>query len=272
MNAMEKAVACNKKDPHVFYELDLLYETAGVAPQKRLALLEKNQKTVLQRDDALSREIRLQVQVGRYDQAVQQLTHRHFHTWEGGGSIHDLYVEAFLLRGLEKISKNKFAEALKDYVKASEFPDNLEVGKPLRDEKNARTDYYIGEAYARLGQTDSSAEYFRKAAEENVGRGEYRYYKGMSQLRLGNKEEAKKIFDDLIRVGQESLKREASIDFFAKFGEKQSFDNRQANAHFLMGLGYAGNGERAQAKSEFEAALKLNVNHLWAKVLASEIQ
>ena len=91
------------------------------------------------------------------------------------------------------------------------------------------------------------------------------FYQGMSYQKLGQKEEAERIFRGLMRFAQERLEAAADMDFFAKFGERQSAANRRAQAHYLLGLSYLGNRDKAKAKSEFEKALELNINHLWAK-------
>ena len=52
--------------------------------RNRLARLEKNNRVVETRDDALSREIQLLVLLGRYDRAIDLLSTHHFHVWEGG--------------------------------------------------------------------------------------------------------------------------------------------------------------------------------------------
>ncbi|MHC4739500.1 MAG: DUF5107 domain-containing protein, partial [Planctomycetota bacterium] len=93
IDSYEKAIACNKKDPRVYAELDVLYEAGQVTPQNRLALLEANHETVVQRDDSFLREIMALVQVGRFDDAIEYLTKYHFHLREGGGEIHDVYVD-----------------------------------------------------------------------------------------------------------------------------------------------------------------------------------
>ncbi|MBN2269856.1 MAG: DUF5107 domain-containing protein, partial [Sedimentisphaerales bacterium] len=144
--AMEKAVACDNSDPRLFYELDCLYEAGGVSPEKRLALFESNRQTVAQRDDTLSRLIALYVRAGRYDDAIDLLTTHHFHTWEGGGQIHDLYVDACLLRGRSQAAQGRHAEAVKDYEAALLYPENLEVGAPSRDDALCRTYFLLGAA------------------------------------------------------------------------------------------------------------------------------
>ena len=75
---LELAVSSTPKYAKHFAELDELYEAAGVAPEKRLALLEKNQDVVGRRDDSLAHEIGLMVSLGQYDEAIQRLTGREF--------------------------------------------------------------------------------------------------------------------------------------------------------------------------------------------------
>jgi tetratricopeptide (TPR) repeat protein len=265
---LEKAVACDKKDPRVYYELDLLYEAGGVLPQKRLKLLEENHRTIIKRDDALSREITLCVQLQQYDRALELLAGRHFHTWEGGGEIHNVYVDAHLLRGQKNLKDKRYQEALKDFEAAFEYPENLEVGRPKRDRRTCQTYFFIGTAYEALDDTQKAKEYFEKSASIEVGQSEYGYYKGLALKKLGEEAQAERIFDELI----ESAKPEPAETFFAKFGEKQAHNIRTANSHYIRGLGYLGKANQAKARAEFEEALKLNINHLWAGVYLSELK
>ena len=265
---LEKAVACDKKDPRVYYELDLLYEAGGVLPQKRLKLLEENHRTIIKRDDALSREIALYVLLQQYDRAIELLTSRHFHTWEGGGRIHNVYVDAHLLRGQKKLKDKKYQEALKDFEAALEYPENLEVGRPRRDRRTCQTHFFIGTAYEAFGDTQKAREYFEKSASVEVRRSEYGYYKGLALKKLGQEEDAERIFDELI----ESAKPGPAVTFFAKFGEKQAHNIRTANIHYISGLAYLGKGMQEEAQAEFEKALELNINHLWARVHLSELK
>ena len=265
--SLEKAVACDKNDPRLYYELDLLYEAGGVSPQKRLALLEENHKTVAQRDDALSRQIALCVQAAQYDRAIELLTNRHFHTWEGGGQIHDVYVDAHLLRGREKSNKGQHAEAIKDYQAALEYPENLEVGRPAQDREFCRTYFLMGASYEALSQTEKARECFEKAALMDVGQSQFGYYKGLALKKLGRENDADKVFDDLI----ESAKPGPAVEFFAKFGEKQTHNSKLAQTHYLLGLAHLGKGDHAKARAELENALELNPNHLWAAVCLSDL-
>jgi len=272
IKSLEKAVASNKKEPRFFYELDLLYEAGGVSSQKRLEVLERNQATVLQRDDALSREIALLVELGKYDKAIGLLETHHFHVWEGGGRIHNVFVDAHLFRGQECYKSKKYREALKDYEAALEYPENLEVGKPYRGGRSSQVYYFIGTAHEALSDAEKAREYFEKSIASKHSWSEICYYQGLALQKLGREDEANQMFEGLIQFAEQRLKVSPSMDFFAKFGEKQSARIRRADAFFLLGLGFLGKGKLTEAKEEFKKALKLNVNHTRAKKQLSALK
>ena len=263
--SLEKAVACNGKDSRLYYELDLLYEAGDISPGKRLEVLEKNHEIVLQRDDALSREIALFVQLGKYKKAIDLLESHHFHVWEGGGRIHNVYVDAYLLRGQEHFAAARYKKALKDYVAALDYPENLEVGRPSRGGRASQIYYFVGTAYEALGNTRKAREFYEKSVALKHGWSQICYYQGLAFQKLSRDEKADQMFDGLIKFGKERLEASPSMDFFAKFGERQSAMVRRANAHYLLGLGYQGKGNLDEAENEFKRALELNINHLGAK-------
>ncbi|UCD37232.1 MAG: hypothetical protein JSW54_10400 [Fidelibacterota bacterium] len=87
----------------------------------------------------------------------------------------------------------------------------------------------------------------------------------MALSKLGRTGEANSIFEQLLQLGREMLATEPSVDFFAKFGFQQSQNVQQAQAHYLLGLGYAGLNDIRNARAEFSKAQQLDINHLWAK-------
>ena len=88
--SLEQAIALNPQEPRFFYELDLQYEAAGTPVAARLGMLTNHHDVVRQRDDALRRELALWVAAGQPDKALEVLTARQFHNWEGSGEIHGL--------------------------------------------------------------------------------------------------------------------------------------------------------------------------------------
>jgi len=265
IKSMEKAQRLAPEESRLHYELDLLYEAGGVSLEKRLALLVENHETVKQRDDALSREIGLLVQSGEFNSAIKLLESHHFHVWEGGGRIHNVYVDAHLLRGLKSFSAGEYDRTLKSFLSSLEYPENLEVGRPVLGGGEPRIQYFIGTAYEGLGKKEKAREYFEKAVEQERGWSELSFYQGMSYLKMGREEDAMRVFSGLMEFARERLETTADMDFFAKFGERQSAVNRKAQAHYLLGLSYLGNGDKTRARIEFEKALELNINHIWAR-------
>ena len=267
MASLQKAVACDPRDARLFAELDAACEAAGVAPEKRLAILERNHVVVAQRDDALLREIVLDILVGKCDRAIELLD-RHFHLWEGQTGIHDVYVDAHLLRGQQHSKAGRYAEALKDYAACREYPDRFETGRPRRDAaKAAQIYYFLGTAHEALRDGAKARQHFEQATRARAGWTEAQYYQALAYRKLGQDARAAEVFDGLIRSGKERLEAPAKVDFFAKFGFQQSDRTAKAQGHFLIGLGHLGKGEQTQAKAALEKAVELDPNHLGARTL-----
>jgi len=273
IDSYEKAVACNSQDPRLYVELDSLYEVGNVALNKRLALLENNHETVITRNDSFGREIMVLVLAQRYDEAIDFLANNHFHVREGGGEIHDVYVDAHLLRGLRHLKNDQLNEALADFHAASEYPENLSVGRPKNDRRASQVAYHIGVACEALGDAEKAAGFYEKAAGQKgtTGWPETRFYQGLCFNRLGKRSAAESIFDELIRAGEQKLSEKGAVDFFAKFGEGQTEEARKASAHYTLGLGHLGKGRGDMARAEFEKAVELNVSHVWARAQLAEL-
>ncbi len=261
-------------------ELDQLYEAAQRPPAERMALYAGHHKTVLERDDILAREIKLRVETGDYDGALRLLASRKFHIWEGAFiTAHDSWVNAHMLKGHGLLKAGNSAGALKEYEAALEYPENLGVGRPYRGDRSPVLYYHIGAAYSASGNRAAAREYYQKCASEagaRFGRGlggdaaEILYHQGLAFTRLGDQGKAADAFARLIRSGEQLLKGDgAAVDDFAKFGERFGAKAARAQAHYLMGLGYLGGGRTDEARAEFDQALALDANHLWARYVRS---
>mgnify|MGYP003875985531 CR=1 FL=1 len=267
--SLEKAVDLDPKEPRFLYELDVQHEAGGAAVKRRLAWLTKTPGVAAWRDDSLTRLILVYMADGQLDQALQILTTHRFHNWEGSSEIRNVYVDARLLRGQQHLRAKRAAEALKDFQATLEFPANLEVGRPKRDSRTAPIHYHIGLAQEALGQAEPAKANFTKAAEApHAGSGEPAYYRAAALQKLGRTDDAKPIFESLVKQGRE-LQTSEPADYFAKFGEKRAERVRQADAHYLAGLGLQGLGKKSEAEAEFKKALELHPAHLGA--LASQL-
>ncbi len=245
IDCYERALACKEIDPRLLLELDMLYEAGNVDPARRLEALQSHHSVVTQREDSFLREIMVLVLTGKYTRAIDYLENNYFHAQEGRDEIHDVYVDAHLLEGLRLLHARQPQEALQHFRKAAEYPENLSVGRPKNDPRFPEVAYYTGLALTAMGDQDKARQLFAQAAdqEETQRWPETRFYQAMSMLKLDRQDDAEKIFDHLIDTAQKQLDQQESADFFAKFGQQTSRARRNAEAHYRIGLGLAGQRE-----------------------------
>jgi tetratricopeptide (TPR) repeat protein len=208
---------------------------------------------------------------GDYDEAIQFLDEHHFRTWEGGRETYWHYVDAHTLKAKELIKSKDSRKAISHLERALEYPENLEVGKPTHDEKNAMIYYYMGEAYTQLGSNKKAKEAYQKSAQAENGRSMYDlvFYQAMSNERLGQVEESKQIFNDLVERAR--LQRDKGTDNTLVAVEEASATNNKAisNSYYLEALGNMGLGQQEEAQALLKEALKVYKNHLWANAMMS---
>ena len=280
--SLEQAIALNPAEPRFCYELDAQYEAAGTPVARRLEMLTKHHDTVAKRDDAIIREIVVLTAAGRTDHALELLRGRRFRNWEGNSLSHSVYVDACVTHGLKLAADKKPREALAIYKAALEYPENLEVGRARRSPRTARVQFFIGTAHEALGDAVSARAAFEQAVKDAAsakvasgqslaGRdgGDYEsdYFGARALQKLGRTDEAKPVFKALVKTGEEQLAKGDGPDYFAKFGENTSERVRQANAHYLIGLGQLGLGEKKKADASFQQALELHPAHIGAREL-----
>jgi tetratricopeptide (TPR) repeat protein len=262
----ETAVNLKEDDPRYYFELDVLYEMNNEALQHRLDLFSSNPDVVRKRNDSYLREIQVLILNGMYDQAISRLTTHTFLRQEGLVNLHNLFVDALLLKGREFLLSEEYDLALELFLLADTYPSNQRIGRISAYQKEAQIYYFTGLAYKYSGQRSKAKSYFKKAVDILVGSSEYLYYLALAQKELGQEDEALASTEKLILAGEEALKSTGETDFFAKFGEKAGVDSRKAYAHYLMALGYQAAGDTVKAQEAFLQALELRNSLLWARV------
>ncbi len=267
----EKAITFNNGDPRIFQELDVLYEREKKPATERLAVLEKNIQTVMKHDEAVIRLLTLYNETGAYDKAIDIMANRHFHVWEGGGEIHDIYVDSHLLKGMDLLKSQQYKEAVKEFETADLYPENLEVGRPETGGHNAKGYYYMGKAYQALGNKKKAKECFNIAANNQVRRrrmqlaSENTLFNALAMKEIGKSAESKELMQKLSAEIDGQLAGRVSVDAYSKFGEDGSRNERIANLNYLKGLLECTNGNVSTGKELLQKAIDMNPNLIWAK-------
>jgi tetratricopeptide (TPR) repeat protein len=275
IESYEKAISLNPGDQRLLYEADLIHAAARTDPEKRLKLLQDHQEVITNNNvaDALSREVMLLVQSGRYDEALKIAENNYFRQWEGVSKAYSSYVDAHLLRGINNFNSGKYKEALSDWLNALKYPENMMVAQSYRGGRESQVYYYLGTVYDKMRNNKKAKEMWELsiARRQDPQLSENHYYRALSLNKLGKTSEATETFDGLIKLGKQRLDVQ-DIDFFAKFGERETADDRKSEAHYLIGLGYLGKNMKAEAKTHFAEAARLNINHVWAAEYLKELQ
>ena len=265
INAYEKAIALKKDEPIYYAELDPLYEMSNAPIEKRASLFEGSNEIVRKRDDAFVRQIMVLNLAGDSEKAVEYLGKSNFHFREGSSRVRDITVDAHLLLGKKLLKEAKNEQALEQFMAAIETPENSK--SRMGDARSPQVNYFIGLAYEALGNKAKAKTYFTMSAEQFIKESDYvAYYQGLSSLKLGDKVKASECFNKLIEEGKKRLETGSEVDFFAKFGEKESVAVQMSNAHLLVGLGQSGLGNSNAASENLKKAVKLSASNLWAAI------
>jgi tetratricopeptide (TPR) repeat protein len=277
---LEKAVAVGGSYPTHFAELDQLYAADGRSAESRLALLESHADVAQKDDGALASLIYLKTFAGKADQAIALLQGHVFHIWESETRFDTgaEWTEAHLVAGLAHLDAGRCQEAIADFMSASIFPENL---RAMRDDSSSavKLAYWTGCAYDKLGDSAKARQSWTEAAtparadgrpswvrENPAATATQRFYQALAMRKLGQPEGADPVFHGLVETGLEILQHQEKEAGGPARGAPLSPRARASTGHYVCGLGYAGSGNAAKARSEFEASLAASPDNLDAKI------
>ena len=281
---MERAFHLDENDERILMELDQLYKHLHHPHKERLAFLQKYPQLIQRRDDLVLEEITLLNQVGRYEEAMQQLDAHIFHPWEGGeGKVPAQYQ-------ICRVELAKKAIVAKDYDKAErllneclEYPHHLGEGKLYGAQEN---DFYylLGITYDALGQKDKARECWEEATKGpqepaaamyyNDAKPDKIFYQGLALLKLGRESEAHGRFYRLINYGKQHLFEKQVMDYFAvslpdlliweenrEDGLSELDTKNLIHCKYMLALGYYGMGDKEHAERYLKEVEELDNNH-----------
>ncbi|WP_259323208.1 DUF5107 domain-containing protein [Parabacteroides gordonii] len=269
MKYYDMAIKANPNDPLLLTESDKIYEQANQPANVRLKRLESYLKTVMKHDDAVMRLLTLYNASGQYDKAIKILDNRHFHLWEGGGQVHDIYVDSHMLKGMKLLKGKRYKDAIREFELANQYPVNLEVAPSPRGGYEAKVYYLSGVAYEAMNQADKAKECFEKSANTGFRNRltDLNYYKVKSLRKLNKNEEADATLADM-RKSLEHMQKNL-MDSYAKFGEANQ-NVQQSNILYYSGLVHLLENNSSAAHEDFRQAIQLYPGNIWAKLMGEK--
>jgi len=266
----ETAIKADPQNVAPVLELDKLSEKMGRDSASRLAFLEGHMATVQKNDPTMLRLAYLYNETSQFDKSLAILTTRRFHVWEGAEALRQPFVDACLLRGLSQLASGLNADALRDFMQAETYPENLQAGRPGDAGQAPKIHYYTAQAYRAQGKTEQAQAELRKALEGRVANGEMNYYRLLACRELGD---AKGEADQgrLLQWSIAALEQPDVVDAYAKFGGENTpaerVGHRTTESLYLRGLASIAENKTAEAKDLFEKALKERPSMIWAKAM-----
>lgn len=219
----EKALACDPADSRLVSEFVQLRAKLGDSAADRLAFLESRLALVLDRDDATVELAALYNETGQPQKALDLLTSRSFHPWEGGeGKVLRQYTTARLLLGQAALTSGDAGKALEHFNLAMETPDRLGEKYHLLQAK-ADVTFWQGKALRALGREQEAVAKFEAAAAESgdfqgmavTAYSELTVFKALALRELGRDEEARTVLEAMVAYAEAELGIPARIDYFA---------------------------------------------------------
>jgi tetratricopeptide (TPR) repeat protein len=258
--SQEKAVALEKHEPRLYYELDQYLAWARAPLPTRLAHLTESPDTVASREITAGRLARVQILLGRHDEALGTLARTRFHVWEGESGIHSLYVAARLERGRLLLAKGDASAALEESRGTAELPANIEVGHGVGAHL-AAIHHHVGLALEALGRRDEAAAAFRESAGSPAVSPEGHYWIGRSLEKLGRGAEGRAHFERLAATRPRPVDPARPLEV-----RMEAREGRSADLH-AKALGLLGLDRRAEARTTLASALDADPDNVGAVVL-----
>jgi tetratricopeptide (TPR) repeat protein len=191
------------------------------------------------------------------------------------------YVTALVELAKQRLASNDAVAAVAYLEQARFYPHNLGEGKLYGAQENHIL-YYLGCAYAQLGDEERSRAFFSAAAKGtsepsaalyyNDQPPELIFYQALAHVRLGHAELAAQISQNLVDYGRKHLDDDVKMDYFAvSLPDFFVFDeelNRRNRIHclYMSALGHLGLGDGAAAQAAFADVLRVNPAHVGATV------
>ena len=175
--------------------------------------------------------------------------------------------------GYQKMAASDYKGAIALYEKSFEYPMNHQVFLvDERSPRDAQAYYFIAQAYEKMGRKSKAMTYYKKAAEVNTKVSFCRFWKAQAFEKLGRKAEAKAIYEALLAEGKAAIVEDIVSFYGAEGTSSLTVEGINTMAYRMMGFGYLGLGDKAQAQKCFQISLELKNDNLWSKFMLETLK
>ena len=268
-----KAIDLDPSQAIFLEEIDQVYEAGGVDPKIRYELLKSTHEVNTKRYYPLAAEVITGTFVGDYDYVLGLLRNCYFPTREGVANFHDVYVNALLLAGQDKLAKGMTEEAIELFEEAFEYPANHQVFYvDTRTPRDAQIYWMIANAYELSGNRSKAMLNYRKAASVDVKKTDYRYWQALALEKIGRTAEARTLYQALADDGKNGIVQ-SYVNFYGAEGTTgDTVETINTKAYYTLGLGELGAGNRSRAEACFRKSVELKPDNLWSVYMLRQLE
>jgi tetratricopeptide (TPR) repeat protein len=208
------------------------------------------------------------VEDGRYAEAASLLEKTEFVSAEGEKGVLQTFRKAHLGLARQYRQAGRHAQAAEEFLRATEYPHNLGVGRPAM-ESQAREYVEAARELEAAGKVKEAETLWHRAAEEPLKSptepgepwSEHYYFKAVALDHINRKEEARGLFTRL-----------AALDDEGKMLAAERDPPRGAIRYLLAGLGLKSLGQSSGARPALEHALEMDPKNELARAALRELQ
>jgi tetratricopeptide (TPR) repeat protein len=162
---LEKALSINPANQDLYLLLDEIYTKRGEI-ELRNKLLKKISSLEGAREDVQKHRISMMVDLGQFEDALEIMASKQFIPLEMDQSFHGVYVKALMAQAERHMDAKRYTDAIVDYQKMLEYPENLGVGAPTT-RAQAHIYFGLGVAFEKSGNYKQALKAWKEAAGEH---------------------------------------------------------------------------------------------------------
>jgi tetratricopeptide (TPR) repeat protein len=250
-------------------EFHLYVELGGIVPPDRaVSLFQGAPAEVRSRPVVLQSLASALVEDGRYAEAASLLEKTEFVSGEGEKGVLQTFRQAHLGLARQHRQAGRHAQAAEEFLRATEYPHNLGVGRPAM-ESQAREYVEAARELEAAGKMKEAETLWRRAADEPLKSptepgepwSEHYYFKAVALDHVNRKDEARALYARLAALLDEPQMLAAEPD-----------PPRGAIRYLLAGLGLKALGQSSAAEPALEHALAIDPKNELARSALRELQ
>src|SRR5579885_168194 len=258
----QQAIAAGPGDFHRYLEL------ADLLPAERaIALLDGAPADVRSNPAVVLTLASSMVDAGRYSEGAALLEKGQFVSGEGERGALQTFRKAHLGLARQHRAAGEHAQAAAEFLRATEYPRNLGVGRPAM-ESQAREYVAAARELEAAGQTREAEALWRRAADDPLNSptqpmepwSEHYYFKAVALDRMNRKDEARSLYTRLAALHDDQRMLAAEPD-----------PPQGAIRYLLAGLGLKALGQTAEARAALQRALEMDTHNELAQAALHEL-